>query len=162
MIVGIIFMTFLLTVSARLVWAHEHHAPHQGTLVELGEEFAHLELLLDAATGHLSAYVLDGEAENPVRISQSSLQIKVKDKKGSYLVKLKAVANNLTGEKVGNTSEFQGEFKKLKGLSKFEGTIVSIKAKGETFKSVWFLYPEGNEGVEKPKEERGTNGKSTK
>jgi hypothetical protein len=42
---------------------HEHTAPHGGSLVEFGEEFAHIELVLDSATGVLTAYVLDGEAE---------------------------------------------------------------------------------------------------
>ena len=48
------------------IFAHEHKPPHSGTLVEFGEEFAHLELVLDAATGTLKAYALDGEAEKAV------------------------------------------------------------------------------------------------
>ena len=44
---------------------HEHHAPHHGALEVLGDEFAHVELVLDEKTGRLTAYVLDGEAENP-------------------------------------------------------------------------------------------------
>jgi len=136
--------------------AHEHHPPHHGTLVELGEEFAHVELLLDSSTGGLTAFVLDGEAENPVEISQPFLLIKAKDKGGSFTVKLKPVASPLTGETAGNTSQFQGSSPRLKGVDKFEGTIIRIKAKGTDFKNVWFLYPEGNEGVKKP-EEGGTS-----
>ena len=34
-----------------------------GTLVELGNEFAHVELVLDSNAGSLTAYVLDGEAQ---------------------------------------------------------------------------------------------------
>ncbi len=30
---------------------HEHAAPHGGTLIVLGDEFAHLELVLDPGTG---------------------------------------------------------------------------------------------------------------
>ena len=140
----------LLFFNSTLANAHEHHPPHHGTLVELGEEFAHVELLLDPATGGLTAFVLDGEAENPVKISQPSLQIKVKGKGGAATLKLKPVANALTGETASNTSQYQGFSKKLKGLSKFEGSIVRIKAKGTLFNNVWFLYPEGNEGVENP------------
>ncbi len=137
----------LFLFLAAQISAHEHHPPHHGTLIELGEEFAHVELLLDSATGGFDAFVLDGEAENPVRISQSFLQIKVKGKTGSYIVKLFPVADALTGEVIGSTSEYRGISKKLKGVNKFEGTIAYIKAKGEAFKNVWFLYPEGNEGV---------------
>jgi hypothetical protein len=132
------------------VWAHEHHPPHHGTLVVLGEEFSHVELLLDPDTGLLTAYVLDGEAEHPVEISQSSLLIKVKANGSIFTLKLKPVASPLTGETVGNTSQYQASSPKLKGVEKFEGSIVHIKAKGTDFKKVWFLYPEGNEGVKKP------------
>ena len=116
----------------------------------LGEEFSHVELLLDSFTGELDAFVLDGEAENPVRISQPSLQIRVKDKKKDWTLKLKPIANGLTGETKGDTSQYQVVSLRLKGASKFEGEIISIKAKGTGFKNVWFLYPEGNEGVKKP------------
>lgn len=149
---GVLLTVFLLALNVPKASAHEHHPPHHGTLVVLGEEFAHVELLLDPSTGTLMAFVLDGEAENPVRISQSSVQIKIKDKSKSYVLKLKPMANKLTGEKVGNTSEYQGQSKKLKGVNRFQGTIVYIKAKGEVLKNVWFLYPEGNEDVEKPKD----------
>jgi len=98
----------LLFLNLNQASAHEHHPPHNGTLVELGEEFAHVELLLDPATGGLTAFVLDGEAENPVKITQPSLQIKVKTKGGSTLLKLKPVANALTGETAGETSQYQG------------------------------------------------------
>ncbi len=142
-------MSLFLFLAAP-VSAHEHHPPHHGTLVVLGEEFAHVELLLDSATGELDAFVLDGEAENPVRISQPSLQIKVKDKTKDWVLKLKPIANSLTGETKGNTSQYQAVSKKLKGASEFQGTIIYIKAKGTNFKNVWFLYPGGNEGVKKP------------
>ncbi len=140
----------VLLLNPSRVWAHEHHPPHHGTLVVLGEEFSHVELLLDSATGGLTAFVLDGEAENPVEISQPYLLIKIKGRNGGFTVKLKPVASPLTGETVGNTSEYQGSSKNLKGVEKFEGSIVRIKAKGTDFKNVWFLYPEGNEGVKKP------------
>jgi len=140
----------LFFLFAGQVSAHEHHPPHHGTLVVLGEEFSHVELLLDPATGKLDAFVLDGEAENPVRISQSSLQILVKDKKKDWTLKLKPIANALTGETIKNTSQYEVVSPKLKGLSRFQGSIVHINAKGTDFKNVWFLYPEGNEGVKQP------------
>ena len=51
---------------------HEHTAPHGGALVGLGKEFAHVELVLEKATGKLTGYVLDGEAEKPVRLRAES------------------------------------------------------------------------------------------
>src|SRR5881628_3178191 len=84
---------------------HEHHAPHGGALQVLGEEAAHVELSLDTKTGKLTAWVLDGEAERPVRIAQPSLHLTLTD---IGTVDLAAVANPLTGETAGDTSQFEG------------------------------------------------------
>lgn len=131
-------------------WSHEHHAPHHGTLVELGEEFAHVELTLDPAQGVLTGYVLDGEAENPVRISQEIIRVNGVVAGKTFSMKLEAVANPLSGEKKGDTSEFRGRCKELVGVTKFEGNLIFVRVKGTQFKKVWFLYPEGNEGVKNP------------
>ena len=47
--------------------------PHGGTPVVLGNEAYHLELVVDAASGTLQVYVLDGEMENFVRVSAPSI-----------------------------------------------------------------------------------------
>lgn len=122
---------------------HEHSAPHGGTLVELGEEFAHLEIVLDAATGKLTAYALDGEAEKAVRLKQPELEITVKAH--ATTIKLNGVANSLTGETASNTSEFAGQSDKLKGVSEFDGVIKAVSIKGKQFNNVAFNFPKGNE-----------------
>ncbi len=132
---------------------HEHHAPHGGTLVVLGEEFAHLELVLDPGAGSLAGYILDGEAENAVRIGQGDIEIKVKNTlppggesdKSGYALILEAVANVLTGETAGDTSEFAVQSDKLKGVQKFDAVISVINIKGQTFRNIGFRFPEGNE-----------------
>jgi len=130
-----------------VVRAHEHHAPHKGTLVEFGEEFAHLELVIDSATGKISAYVLDGEAEKAIRVAQKEIEIKVlkSEKSDAFTFSLKAQAVVLSGEKEGDTSEFAGASDKLKGLKVFDGTVSAITVKGKEFKDVKFNFPKGNE-----------------
>lgn len=134
------------TESAKTEHVHEHHAPHKGTLVEFGEEFAHLELVLDPATGKITAYTLDGEAENAVRIKQTEIEVAVSPAKAeAFTVKLKAVASTLTGETVGDSSQFEGQDDKLKDLKEFDGKIAAIELKGQAFKDVGFNFPKGNE-----------------
>jgi len=140
---------FFCAAAATLTNAHEHKAPHGGTLVVLGVEFAHLELVLDARAGKLTAYVLDGEAEKFVRIEQKQIELRLRpeDKKEEpVLVTLKAVPNVLTGEKEGSTSQFEGEAAALRGATRFSGVIAALAAKGAEFKDVQFRFPEGNEG----------------
>jgi len=131
---------------------HEHTAPHGGTLVVLGDEFAHLELVLDPDEGTLRGYVLDGEAESPVRLAQENIEIRitVPDPGGNVAasvlpLRLSAVYNILTGEKEGDTSEFIVRSERLKGLKQFGAVITAMTIKGREFQEVEFRFPEGNE-----------------
>lgn len=155
-----ILCLILMTVMVADAWAHgdaepdadynghehEHTAPHGGTLVVLGDEFAHLELVLDAGTGKLTAYVLDGEAENPIRLEQEEIEIKIGDgEKDGVTLKLKAVPNVLTGETAGDSSEFSVQSDRLKGMERFGAVVTFITIKGKKFEAVEFGFPEGNE-----------------
>jgi len=134
---------------------HEHHAPHGGTLVVLGEEFAHIELVLDGDSGKLRAYVLDGEAERGVAVAQRSLDLDIAPPRGTpFRVALAPVENVLTGEVVGSTSEFAGRSERLVGLERFAGTVRQLDAKGQSFQDVRFRFPEGNEAAAHAEEGR--------
>ena len=126
---------------------HEHTAPHGGTLVVFGDEFAHIEFVLDQTTGQLTGYVLDGEAEKPVRLSQKTIDLKIhqEDVQSDFSLQLSGVANVLTGETEGDTSQFAAQSDALKGVSEFHAEIVSIALKGQTFTDIDFTFPEGNE-----------------
>ena len=119
---------------------HEHHAPHGGTLVELGNEFAHVELVRDADAGSLTAYVLDGEAEESVRVKQPLLTLVIRNTPNGAIehLELAARADVLTGETVGDTSEFSVTSPSLRGRSALKGSIDDITVKGEDFRNVPF------------------------
>ena len=134
----------LLFVSVQAS-AHEHHPPHKGTLVEFGEEFAHLELVLDAATGKLMAYGLDGEAEKSVRLKQLEIVIEITGIKDLPSITLKAQSEDLSGEKPGDTSVFSVTDEKLKNVKIFDGVVKAINIRGKDFKDVKFNFPKGNE-----------------
>ena len=124
---------------------HHHEAPHGGTLVVLGDEFAHLELLLDEQSGLLQAYVLDGMAVMGTRLQIPFFMLDVKIEENKLNLKLMAQTNPLSGEKVGDSSLFSIISKDLIGVKKFNAHIPSINIKGITFKDVSFRFPEGNE-----------------
>lgn len=122
---------------------HAHEAPHGGSLVEFGDEFAHLELVLDEATGTLIAYALDGEAERPVRVAQPSVELilTVPGVAQPVVVTLAPVENTLTGEKAGDTSQFRAEVAELKGQKTFAGVVTGVTLRGRTFTHVAFEFP---------------------
>ncbi len=131
-------------VDQKATDGHKHEPPHGGTLIEFGEEFAHLEIVLDSATGKLTGYTLDGEAEKSVRIAQETIIIEI-EKPSKFILTLQAVDNSLTGEKRGATSEFVGQSDQLKNLAEFSGHISTINIRGRQFKTVDFDFPKGNE-----------------
>ena len=125
---------------------HAHHAPHGGTLVLLGDHGSgyHLELLLDE-NGTLEVYVLDGEAEKFVRISQEEFEIETKGAEGTEnTIALEAVADPATEETVGDTSFFRAK-EQVDGITSFEGNLKSLVVKGKKYENVSFRFPEGNE-----------------
>ncbi len=129
---------------------HEHKPPHGGTLVGFGQEFAHLELVLDAATGTLTVYVLDGEAEKAIRIAAPELEIKAQlpgadGKTSEVVLKVAAQADTLTGEKVGDTSLYKVQHDALKNAKVFDAVVSAITVKGKDFKDTKFNFPKGNE-----------------
>ena len=117
-------------------------------MVVLGEEFAHVEFVLEKATGKLTAYVLDGEAEKPIRLTEETIGLNINQLNSDqeFTLQLKAVANVLTGETEGDTSQFEGQSDDLAGVTEFHAEIASIVVKGQTFTDVDFNFPEGNEG----------------
>jgi hypothetical protein len=142
-----IILSLLLCAAWSLAYAHEHHdAPHKGLLIELGDEFGTVELLLDQASGHLSAYILDGEVEESVRLKQKYLDLTLKAGPKPLHLRLKAQANPLTGESLGDSSEFGVDSKWLKGREHFEGQIDLIHFHDRVFRNIAFKYPETGEG----------------
>jgi hypothetical protein len=150
-----IFTIVMLALAATTVQAHEHHAPHKGTLVELGEEFSHMEIVLDPASGKITAYALDGEAEKAVRLKQAEIVIKITGVKDLPSITLKAKASALTGESVGDSSEFTAQSDQLKNVKEFDAVVSDVTIKGKQFKDVKFNFPKGNEDAEDKKKDDG-------
>jgi|CZKI01.1.fsa_nt_gi hypothetical protein len=133
------------TASSGQPHKHEHHPPHGGTPVVLGDEAYHIELVLDASAGTLQAFVLDGELENFIRSAAPSFEI-VADVAGApRALVMAAVANPATGETVGDTSLFQTQADWLRTTGEFDAVLRSFTIRGTTFTDVKFNFPKGND-----------------
>ena len=133
------------TPKTEAIHKHEHHPPHGGTPVELGEEEYHVELLRDAASGKLQAFVFDGELENFVRVPATSLEITAQVSGHEEKLILQPIANSATGEKIGDTSLFETQADWLKTTAEFEGVLKEIVVRGKTYSDVKFNFPKGND-----------------
>ena len=133
------------TATNAPVAKHQHHPPHGGTPVVLGEEMYHVELVRDAATGKLSAYILDGEMENFIRLAMPAFDMTAQVNGQSQVVTFHAVANPATGETVGDSSLFETQADWLKTTRTFDAVIPGLAIRGTTFTGVAFNFPAGND-----------------
>ena len=133
------------------VHKHEHHAPHGGTAVELGEEEYHVELVLDASAGKLQAFILDGELENFVRIPEASFEIAAELPGKEEVLTMKAIPNRATGETVGDTALFEAQAEWLKTTPTFNAVIKDLTVRDNRYQNIAFNFPKGNDTDEKEK-----------
>jgi hypothetical protein len=113
--------------------------------VVLGDEAYHIELVLDAPSGTLQAYVLDGEMENFIRSAEPSIEIEATVDGTARTLVLAAVPNSATGETVGDTSLYQVQADWLRTAREFDGVLRRITLRGTTFTGVKFNFPRGND-----------------
>lgn len=116
-------------------------APHGGTVLKLGT-VAHLEFVHDPSSGMLTAYVLDAAGTATMRSPAKAIAVEVTPTGGAKVsLSLASTANGLTGDVVGNSSQFGGASPSLKGVTTFSGVVTSFAAGGQTFTNVSFSYP---------------------
>jgi hypothetical protein len=135
--------------AKEVVHRHEHKPAHGGAPVELGEEEYHVEFVLDAPEGKLQAFVMDGELENFVRIDALSVEITAQVSGQQEQLRLHPVANNATGEKVGDTSLFEARADWLKATPTFDAVLKEITVHGKSYTNVLFNFPKGNDDKSK-------------
>lgn len=115
-------------------------------MLVLGDHLGHIELVLEPGTGELKLYMLDGHAEHPVRIDAAQLTIEITPTNGvSFVVTASPRENALTGESIGDTSEFGVTDDRLKALQSFKGRISTFGFRGVALEELVFRFPEGNE-----------------
>lgn len=90
---------------------HPSEGPHHGSLIELGKEAYHAELLHDEKSGAITIYILDGAAKVSVPITAESVLVNVKhDGKGQQFTLAAAPEQ---GDPEGKSSKFATQDKTL-------------------------------------------------
>lgn len=117
---------------------HAHEPKYGGILVELGNHEGNVEVVLDPAAGRLTLYVLDAHAENFVRLPVSSIAVVADAPGGPRTLNLQPVANTATGEKAGDTSQFEVVEEWLKTSPTLTGRIQELPVRSKTYRDVAF------------------------
>lgn len=122
---------------------HAHKPLMGGQLVAVGDHQFNLEFKYDRVRGVLQAWVLDAHAENFVRVSMGLFD--VQEAGGAKrTITLRAQANEISGETVGDTAAFEGEARWLGEVGHFDGIVKAIKVRGMEFRDIDFhFHPQG-------------------
>ncbi len=93
----------------------------------------------------MEVYILDGEAENFVRVKQKEIELQVTVEGSEAInIALEAVEDPTTDETVGDTSLFRAKTE-LKDIKIFKGILQALTIKGAKYENEPFRFPEGNE-----------------
>lgn len=109
-----------------------------------GETLAQLEVHIDKTAGALSIYVVDAGVTSYVRTAQASLVVEIQPEEGEpYEMTLNHVANDATGETIGDSAHYRATDARLQGLPYVNGTVRAITVNGMTFENVyvWCFAP---------------------
>ncbi|MEZ6014616.1 MAG: hypothetical protein R3F49_05855 [Planctomycetota bacterium] len=105
---------------------------------------AQLEVHLDASAGALSVYLVDADVTTFIRNTQESIVVTVHPEEGEpFDLVLRHVASDLTGESVGDSSQYRVEDARIQGWPYLSGEVSSIEVAGTTFNavSIWCFAP---------------------
>jgi len=83
---------------------HAEEGPHQGSLIELGNEAYHAEMVHDEATGTVTVYLLDSAAKTSVPIDATELLVNLTHDSAAEQFKL--AANPQENDPEGKSSRF--------------------------------------------------------
>jgi hypothetical protein len=123
---------------------HHHDPPHGGAGVTLGDEEAHIEFLVDAEAGTVTAWFFKPHMERYLRIKAESFVVLARLPDGEASMTFAAVANAGTGETIGDTSQFVARADWLASVVSFDAVLPEVSIRGRVYRSVAFNYPKGN------------------
>ena len=110
----------------------------------LGDEEAHIEFLVDAEAGTVTAWFFTPHMERYLRVQVESFEVLAKLPDGEAKLTFAAVANAGTGETVGDTSQFVAKADWLAGVAVFDAVLPEVTVRGTVYRNVAFNYPKGN------------------
>lgn len=129
---------------------HAHDSRHGGTLVVLGDEEYHLELVHNRPEGLLQVYVFDGHIDNFVRLPDEGFDLLAWPDGRETRLRLKAVRTTPEGKAVTETALFEARADWLRGVTRFRARLPELAIRGQRFTDVEFEFPAGN--LERPPE----------
>ena len=120
---------------------HGHQAPHGGVLVNVEDEFCHLEFVLEPGTSRLQMHALRFHPrEAPVKFFMEKIEATAKvgnEEKTFTFEPTKQDGVTATDQP---TSVYVAEIDWLNDIPTFTGTLTELKIEGKTFTKITFKF----------------------
>ena len=112
---------------------HAHTGPHKGSLVELGDEEFHAEIVHDDEMGMVTIYLLGADAKTPVATDAKDIAVNAKVNGKAVQHKIKPAP--MKADKPGTASRFISKSKELVELLDQEDVapVLRVVIEGKTF-----------------------------
>lgn len=120
---------------------HVHSAPHGGTLIEIGDHQANLEICCDRESGTLTVYVLGPHAEQPLRIAEEQIAATLHYGETITALQLQAQSSSLSGERVGDSATFAATDAALKQTGEMRLHIAELNLFDQVFNDISGTVP---------------------
>jgi len=120
---------------------HGHKAPHGGVLVNVGDEFCHLEFVQEPESNRLQLHVMRFHPkEMPVKFFMEQIEVSAKVGDEGKVVVFKPVELNGITATDQLTSLYMAEVDWLKNAANFNGTVRELKIEGKIFSEIAFQF----------------------
>ena len=121
--------------------AHGHQAPHGGVLVNVENEFCHLEFVLDPGTTRLQMHAMRFHPrEAPVKFFMEKIEATAKVGNEEKPITFKPTKQDGVTPTDQPTSVYVAEIDWLNATPTFTGTLTELKIEGKTFTKITFKF----------------------
>jgi hypothetical protein len=120
---------------------HGHKAPHGGVLVDVGDEFCHLEFVQEPESNRLQLHVMRFHPkEGPLKISMAQIEVGATTGGEEKAIVFKPVELDGITATDHPTSLYMAEVDWLKNAADFNGTVKKLTIEGKIFSEIAFQF----------------------
>ena len=119
---------------------HGHKAPHGGVLVNVGDEFCHLEFVQEPESNRLQLHVMRFHPEGPLKISMAQIEVGATTGGEEKAIVFNPVELDGITATDHPTSLYMAEVDWLENAPNFNGTVKKLTIEGKIFPEIAFQF----------------------
>ena len=120
---------------------HGHKAPHGGVLVNVQDEFCHIEFVREPDSNRLQLHLMRFHPkEGPLKITMPQIEVSAVTGGETKAIVFKPTELDGVTATTEPTSLYVAEVDWLKAAGSFDGTVTELKIEGKTIREITFKF----------------------